>query len=113
MGNVNSGKQAELIAAQYLQDRGYSILDQNWKTRYCEIDIVAKKDDVIIFVEVKYRLSSVAGDGFAYITSKKISQMQLGAESWVAKNRWDGEYCLGAMELAGPDYSVTYFLDAL
>ena len=48
------GQQAESAVAEELKRQGYKILDRNWKTTVCEIDIIAKKSRIIYFVEVKY-----------------------------------------------------------
>ena len=51
----SSGGEAETAAATYLASKGYHIVDRNWKTKWCEVDIIARKDAVIYFVEVKHR----------------------------------------------------------
>lgn len=53
--NIAKGKEGELYVAQYLQNNGYKILAQNYRKRFGEIDIIAKKNDTLIFVEVKWR----------------------------------------------------------
>ena len=49
------GQRAEVAAAGFLRSRGYTILEQNYTTRYGEIDIVASHDDTLVFIEVKAR----------------------------------------------------------
>src|SRR3990167_6788494 len=100
MTNYSTGHLAEQHAAEYLKSRGYEILDINWKTRYCEIDIVAQKDKTIYFVEVKYRLSDFQGSGFEYITKTKLKQMKFAAEIWMANNKWSGGCSLSAIEVS-------------
>jgi ribonuclease HII len=80
VSNYDSGHPAEIIAADYLITLGFKILDINWKTKYCEIDIVAVKKKRVYFVEVKSRSSTHSGTGFEYITSKKLNQMKFAAE---------------------------------
>ena len=50
---------------------GHEIIERNWRTRYCEIDIVSIKDDVLWFTEVKYRKNDDFGSGLEVITTKK------------------------------------------
>ena len=47
------GDRGEELAAEYLQRKGYTILQRNYRQRYGEIDLIAMKDDVLIFCEVK------------------------------------------------------------
>ncbi len=109
MTTTETGRQAEAVAAAYLIKRGYKILERNWRTRYCEIDIVAKKQSCVYFVEVKYRISKLQGDGFDYITTKKLRQMSRAAEFWLSSRAWDGSCSLAAIEVAGQEFEVTGF----
>lgn len=103
------GRQAEAAAAQYLKDLGYTILEQNWRTAWCEIDIVAIKEQVVYFVEVKFRSTNTNGSGLDYISEAKLKQMARSAESWVLAKGWEDDYQLSAIELEGPDFSVKTF----
>ena len=105
------GDKAESKAAKYLRRKGYIIVDRNWKTRACEIDIIAKKKSAIHFVEVKYRSKAQHGSGFDYINSAKVAQMQYAAEYWVSANNWEGEYYLSAVELSGDKFKVDGFVE--
>ena len=110
MTNYSVGHDAEDVAADYLVNQSYKIIDTNWRTKYCEIDIIAEKDGTIYFTEVKYRKSSVYGSGLDYITPKKLKQMKFAGEMWVSKNNWSGDYQLAAIELTGPAFQITNFL---
>lgn len=99
MTNYQTGHDAEKWAAEYLKQQGYKIRELNWKTRYCEIDIVAEKDNTIYFIEVKYRKSDKFGSGLDYVTPKKLQQMTFAAEMWVSNNNWEGNYQLAALAI--------------
>lgn len=77
------GRRAEAVAAEYLENESYKVIARNWKTRECEIDIVASRDDVLCFVEVKYREDNRHGDGVSAITSKKLAQMKFSAKVYL------------------------------
>jgi ribonuclease HII len=81
------GDASETTTAEYLQTQGYEILDRNWKTKICEIDIVAKRDNIYFFVEVKHRKNDTSGDGLAAITPKKLAQMKKAAELYALKHK--------------------------
>src|SRR5581483_9314626 len=110
MTNVATGQRAEVAAVDYLKSFRYKVLDRNWRTRYCEIDIVARKGQCIYFVEVKYRLRDSQGSGLEYITPAKLRQMQFAAELWASQNKWPGDYALAAIEVSGPAFLITGFL---
>jgi ribonuclease HII len=80
------GDKAENEAARYLKRDGHEIIERNWRTKFCEIDIVSKKKDIYYFTEVKYRRSDMQGGGIAAITSKKQRQMKFAAEYFVIKH---------------------------
>jgi len=97
--NYDSGHNAERRAADYIRGMGFQVMELNWKTSRCEVDIIAKKDNRMYFVEVKSRQNSVHGVGLEYITSRKLQKMAFAAELWVHKNSWDGEYQLAAISV--------------
>ena len=78
------GDKGEQAAADWLPARGHEIVARNWRTRYCEIDIVSVKGEVLYFTEVKYRKNDDFGDGLAAITAKKQRQMRFAAELFLA-----------------------------
>ena len=103
MSNYVIGHSAEVKAAEYLEHHNFKIIELNWKTKYCEIDIVAEKDRAIYFVEVKSRQSNKQGFGLDYITPKKLNQMRFAAEMWVSNHGWPGEYQLAAVGIDGDE----------
>ena len=78
------GDKGEQVAADWLAANGHEIIARNWRTRYCEIDIVSVKGEVLYFTEVKYRKNDDFGDGLAAITAKKQRQMRFAAELFLA-----------------------------
>jgi uncharacterized protein (TIGR00252 family) len=108
------GRRAEQVAADYLRAKDYQVLAQNWRTRWCEIDLIVSKQRVVYFVEVKYRGNARQGSGLDYITPRKLAQMHFAAEFWLARNQTaTGDYRLAALEVTGQDYSVTAWLDEI
>lgn len=99
MTNYKVGHNAEVIAADYLKSQGFQVIELNWKTPSCEIDIVAKKDGIIFFVEVKSRKSASFGLGLEYITPKKLKQMKYAAEYWLAANTSDSDCQLAGLSI--------------
>jgi len=78
------GDEAETLAAQFLENDGHTVLERNWKTKFCEVDIISAKGSTIYFTEVKYRKDDTHGDGLAAVTAKKQQQMRFAAEYYLA-----------------------------
>lgn len=83
--NKHAGNRGEDHAAEWLERQGYLVTERNWKTRFCEIDIIAVKDDVVHFVEVKHRRSEAQGGGIAAITPAKLRQMRFAADMYLSR----------------------------
>ncbi len=83
MSTVEVGRAAESVAAKWLERTGFKILDRNWRTRWCELDIVALKGNTIHVVEVKYRQRSDFGTGFEYITPTKAQRLRWASLMWL------------------------------
>ena len=91
--NQEIGKWGEQVAAEYLAQKGYTILKTNTRTPYGEIDIVACVEDVIIFVEVKARTSHSFGLPEEALTRRKLSHMRSCASYYAAQNEIDTWQC--------------------
>jgi ribonuclease HII len=83
--NKHAGNKAEDQASAWLEQQGYVVVERNWKTRFCEIDIIATKDRAVHFVEVKHRRSVDQGGGLAAITPAKLRQMKFAANLYLAR----------------------------
>lgn len=68
---MNSGKIGEDAVAKYLENNGYEIIERNFHSRFGEIDIIAKKEECIAFVEVKTRKSVKYGMPAEFVTDAK------------------------------------------
>jgi Holliday junction resolvase-like predicted endonuclease len=110
MTNYKSGHDAEKEAAIYLKKQKFKVRELNWKTRYCEIDIVAEKKNVMWFVEVKSRRNRSQGYGYEYVTPQKLEQMKFAAEMWVQEHFWHNDYRLAVISIDGEEIK---FIDEL
>jgi putative endonuclease len=108
MSSTSTGRTAEATAAEHLERQGYSILDRNWRTRMCELDLVASKSGTIHFVEVKYRATTAAGDPTDFIGRDKLHRLRRAAITWVQTNDWLGPFQIDVMGVTG-DGSVSHF----
>ena len=83
-------KIGESLAKKYLEDKGYEIIEQNYRTRYSEIDLIAKKDNVLVFVEVRTKKSNAFVSPEESINQKKLKKLYWNADSYVALKKWKG-----------------------
>ncbi len=86
------GKRGEAIAAGYLKNKGYTILERNWRSPYGEIDLVARLESAMAFIEVKTRASRSLGPPEISITPRKAEHMRQSAEAYIQQHpeaNWD------------------------
>ena len=114
--NQKIGRWGEQIAAEYMQKQGYELVDRNVRTPYGEIDLILKRGEIIIFVEVKTRTSA----GFGYpedaITPRKQQHMFDCAEHYAQENKLE-HWQIDAISVEGKpngrEPKITHFEDVL
>ena len=79
------GAEKEQLAATYLQEHGYEIITCNFTCRQGELDLIARKNEYVIFVEVKYRKNNRFGKAEEAVTVKKQIRMQKAAQYYLYK----------------------------
>ena len=108
------GDLSESAACAELERRGHEIVARNWKTKWCEIDIVSRRDDCYYFSEVKHRKNDKAGNGLAAITPKKLNQMSFAAELFISKHDLQNhDRLLLAIATTGDSPQVVEIVDAM
>lgn len=80
----NRGKDAEERAARYLEAQGLSIIERNFRSRYGEIDLIARDGKTLVFVEVRARSSNAFGGAAASITATKRDKLTRTALLYLA-----------------------------
>lgn len=115
--NIELGRWGEHQAACYLEDEGYEVLQKNVRTPCGEIDLIARKAGVLVFIEVKTRSSSVYGHPEEAVDQNKISHMIDSAESFLEENPacaqdWRLDVIAVIRDPAG-DPQITHFENAV
>lgn len=106
------GDEAEEVATRYLQALGHQIVERNWKTKYCEIDIISELNGTIFFTEVKYRRQPRQGGGLAAITPTKLRQMRFAARIYGSYRKLsDTDMRMAVMSLTGQPPTVETYLE--
>lgn len=81
------GNACEVVAARHLEGQGYKILAHQFRTRYGEIDLVAEKNNELVFVEVKARRNLNFGYPEEAVGKRKFQRMSLAANAFMEKNQ--------------------------
>lgn len=95
------GTLGEDIAIAHLRAKGYVVMDRNWRSGHKEIDIVAQKDDTIVFVEVKARANAFYGNPEDAITRRKMHLLVLAADAYLRCNAIDMEVRFDVITITG------------
>ena len=85
------GKKGEELAVEYLEKNGYIIVEKNYRFLKAEVDIIAKKENVLIAIEVKTRSSNYFGNPQDFVNPKKIKLLVLAMDNYVTKRNLDME----------------------
>ena len=80
------GKLGEEYVREFLEKNGYNILEENYETKYAEVDIIAQKEDIIAFVEVKTRESQEFGEPYEAVTKSKQRSIKGAASVYMLKH---------------------------
>jgi putative endonuclease len=78
------GEQAEALVADFLRDEGLRITARNYRSRYGEIDLIAREGMTVVFVEVRSRASEIYGGAAASITAAKREKLLKTARHYLA-----------------------------
>jgi putative endonuclease len=81
--HLRTGRQGEELAAQYLLKKNYKIIKRNYRVRPGEIDIIAHKDDELVFVEVKTARSEAFGSPETWISRTKQQRLIRAAQLYL------------------------------
>ena len=81
------GRFGEDVAARYLGELGYELLDRNWRCPHGELDIVARHDGTLVFVEVKTRSSVDFGLPAEAVGRVKAQRLRVLAAAWLTAHR--------------------------
>ena len=81
------GRQGEELALRFLKQKGYRLVQTNYSCKLGEVDIIAKEKDVIVFVEVKTRTSTLFGPPQLAVTRAKQNQLSKVALNFLKEKR--------------------------
>lgn len=108
------GKLGEELAVEFLQKNGYDILETNWVFQKAEVDIIAKKENILAIVEVKTRSSLDFGLPQDFVKPKKIQLLVKAVNEYVISNNLDIEvrFDIIAVYKEGKSFAIEHLIDA-
>jgi putative endonuclease len=108
--HIDSGKAGEKLAAAWLAENGYTILQVNWRYSHYEIDLIATKNNLLHFVEVKYRTSQWGGYPEEAVNKKKIKDLLKAIDQYLFLNPKYDNFHLDILSItAQGDKPAAYF----
>ena len=84
MNTTLTGREGEARAAEFLRKKRYDIIGANYRCRFGELDLIAKKRELVVFVEVKLRKNDRFGAAADAVTPSKREKLRKAALSWLA-----------------------------
>jgi putative endonuclease len=111
---IKTGNIGENMAAQFLAEKGFEIVARNYRFKRAEIDLIVRRDNWLLFVEVKTRSSNAFGEPEDFVGDLKIRNLFDAAEEYIFKIDWKGHirFDLVSVKL-GAKVEIRHFEDAI
>ena len=113
--HIKTGKQGEALALEYIKDKGYEILETNWRYRRSEVDIIAMDQKILVFIEVKTRGSDYFGKPEIAVTKYKKKLLIDAGTAYMQKimHTWEIRFDIIAIVLRSEnDVEIQHYTDA-
>lgn len=109
-----TGAKGEELAVKYLEKKGYTILELNWRNKHLEIDIVARDKNTIVVAEVKTRRSTHFGEPEEWVTKMKQKNLIKAASVYIINKNIDLEvrFDIVSIVLVQDEFTVNHIEDA-
>ena len=99
--HIQMGAWGEELAAAYLREKGYVILERDWHSKHRDIDIIAQQNDCIVFIEVKTRRNSDFGDPLQAINYRKQKNLRLAINHYIHYRKFDNPWRFDVITIVG------------
>ncbi len=109
-GKQEAGEEGELKAIEFLTGKGYDILARNYRYKYCEVDLIATKGDILAFIEVKLRGTAEFGYPEQFVSNIQKRNVKMAADYYLDKFGWEGFISFDIISILPGE--ITHFEDA-
>lgn len=109
------GKIGEQLARTFLENKGFQILETNWRYRRAELDLIAKNDETLVFIEVKTRSTDLFGQPTEAISFRKQRLLADAASAYMEQSAHDAAIRFDVISIIYRDekhYTIEHFEDA-
>lgn len=111
---IETGNKGENMAADFLAQKGYEILTRNYRHKHAEIDLIVKRGNWLLFVEVKTRSSNAYGEPEEFVTEFKARKIFEAAEEYIFSTNWQGNVRFDVVSIKLGDVpEIEHFEDAI
>ncbi len=110
MDNKKKGNIGEEVARKFLENKGYSILESQHRTKHGEIDIIAVDKDTVVFVEVKYRKTTKKGSPLEAVNKTKQNKIINSAYQYIIDKNLKNNIRFDVVGILGEE--VTHIVNA-
>ncbi len=111
--NKQFGELGENTAVKYLENKGYTIIETNYSTRYGELDIICKKDGILIITEVKTRSQASFGTAAESVTKTKMNKIKRTTEKYIIQNNIDCPIRFDVIEVYARKYNDEILIEEI
>jgi putative endonuclease len=114
MDHIILGKEGEKLAEDFLIKSGFEIIEKNWRTGNLEVDLIAKKSKILIFVEVKTRFSNKFGEPESFVNKQKQKFLIQAAAKYVEKTNIEEEIRFDVISITfnSGNWKINHFEEA-
>ncbi len=107
------GLEGENMAVKYLSDKGYDILERNYRFGRAEIDIICQIGKLLVFVEVKSRKSNTFGYPESFVSDEQADRIMDVADEYTFSKNWNGNIRFDIISIeTSSNFKITHFEDA-
>lgn len=113
--HLDTGRRGEDLAARLLLGKGYELLARNYRAGRGEIDLIARKENLLVFVEVKTRTNLAFGMPEAAVSKRKAALVTQAADAYIFSTDWHGNIRFDVVAVVfrpGREPEVAHFEDA-
>jgi len=109
-----TGKKGERLALDHLLKNGYTILETNWQCGHKEIDIIAQKAEVVVFIEVKTRKTAFFGEPEEFVSKVKQNLLIKAANQYLAQKKinLEARFDIISILFMGEEHRINHIREA-